>query len=134
MGEPLEPPQDDLDARHVLHGYTREDLSSMLRPLAQTGHDPVSSMGDDAPIAPLAGRARPFSTYLRQRFAQVTNPAIDHLRERLVMSVETLLGPRLDALGDDGPAPRVTSAPRVPPLPVRPRVAFSPSARRDVHG
>ena len=83
----------------------------MLRPLAQTGHDPVSSMGDDASIAPLAGRARPFSTYLRQRFAQVTNPAIDHLRERLVMSVATLLGPRVDVLGDDGPPPRLTVLP-----------------------
>ena len=83
----------------------------MLRPLAQTGHDPVSSMGDDAAIAPLAGRARPFSTYLRQRFAQVTNPAIDHLRERLVMSVATLLGPRIDVLGVDGPPPRLTVLP-----------------------
>ncbi len=107
-GEPAEPPGVDLDARHVLHGYTREDLNGMLRPLAQTGHDPVSSMGDDAPIPPIAGRARPLSTYLRQRFAQVTNPAIDHLRERLVMSVATLLGPRVDALGDDGPPPQVT--------------------------
>ncbi len=54
----------------------------MLRPIAQTGHDPVYSMGDDAPIAPLAGRARPLASYFRQRFAQVTNPAIDHYRER----------------------------------------------------
>ena len=110
-GEPVEPPADPLDARHVLHGYTREDLNAMLRPLAQTGHDPVSSMGDDASIAPLAGRGRPFSSYLRQRFAQVTNPAIDHLRERLVMSVATLLGPRVDVLGDDGPPPRLTVLP-----------------------
>ncbi len=110
-GEPVEPPEDGLDARHVLHGYTREELNTMLRPLAQTGHDPVSSMGDDASIAPLAGRARPFSTYLRQRFAQVTNPAIDHLRERLVMSVATLLGPRVDVLGADGPPPRLTVLP-----------------------
>ena len=79
--------------RHVLHGYTREELNGMLRPLAQTGHDPVYSMGDDSAIAPLAGRGRPLATYLRQRFAQVTNPAIDHLRERLVVSVSTLLGP-----------------------------------------
>ena len=110
-GEPVEPRDQSLDARHVLHGYTREELNTMLRPLAQTGHDPVSSMGDDASIAPLAGRARPFSTYLRQRFAQVTNPAIDHLRERLVMSVATLLGPRVDALGVDGPPPRLTVLP-----------------------
>ena len=110
-GAPVEAPDDTLDARHVLHGYTREELNTMLRPLAQTGHDPVSSMGDDASIAPLAGRARPFSTYLRQRFAQVTNPAIDHLRERLVMSVATLLGPRVDVLGVDGPPPRLTVLP-----------------------
>ncbi|HEX4745671.1 MAG TPA: glutamate synthase large subunit, partial [Gaiellaceae bacterium] len=110
-GEPVEPPSDSLDAHHVLHGYTREELNGMLRPLAQTGHDPVSSMGDDAPIAPLAGRARPFSTYLRQRFAQVTNPAIDHLRERLVMSVATLVGPRVDTLAHDGPPPRLTVLP-----------------------
>jgi glutamate synthase (ferredoxin) len=104
VGEPVEPTQ-SLDARHVLHGYTREELNAMLRPLAQTGHDPVYSMGDDSAIAPLAGRGRPLSTYLRQRFAQVTNPAIDHLRERLVMSVATLLGPQLPAQDADGPLP-----------------------------
>ena len=88
-------------SRHVLHGYTREELTLMLRPIAQTGQDPVYSMGDDAPIAPLAGRARPLASYFRQRFAQVTNPAIDHYRERTVMSVATLVGPRapLDAEG-----------------------------------
>ncbi len=95
IGEPVRPADAPLDARHVLHGYTREELNGMLRPLAQSGHDPVSSMGDDTAIPPLAGRARPFSSYLRQRFAQVTNPALDHLRERLVMSVSTLLGPRV---------------------------------------
>ena len=68
-------------------------------------------MGDDAAIAPLAGRARPFSAYLRQRFAQVANPAIDHLRERLVMSVATLIGPRVDMLAADGPLPRLTALP-----------------------
>ncbi len=94
-------PPGDLVQRQALHGYTREELSLMLRPIAQSGHDPVYSMGDDAPIAPLAGRARPLASYFRQRFAQVTNPAIDHLRERTVMSVATLVGPRapLDAEG-----------------------------------
>jgi glutamate synthase domain-containing protein 2/glutamate synthase domain-containing protein 1/glutamate synthase domain-containing protein 3 len=111
IGEPEEPPEDGLDSRHVLHGFTREELGAMLRPLAQTGHDPVSSMGDDSPMAPLAGRARPLATYLRQRFAQVTNPAIDHLRERLVMSVTTLLGPRVAALDAEGPLPRLTVLP-----------------------
>ena len=101
QGEPLEAPTADLAGRHALHGYTREELSLMLRPIAQTGQDPVYSMGDDAPIAPLAGRARPLASYFRQRFAQVTNPAIDHYRERAVMSVATLVGARapLDAEG-----------------------------------
>src|SRR5262249_41197074 len=94
VGTPVEPPDAALDAPRVPRGYTREELNAMLRPRAQSGHDPVSSMGDDTAIAPLAGRDRPLTTYLRQRFAQVTNPAIDHLRERLVMSVSTFLGPR----------------------------------------
>ncbi len=111
IGDPEEAPEDGLDSRHVLHGYTREELNAMLRPLAQTGHDPVYSMGDDSPIAPLAGRARPLATYLRQRFAQVTNPAIDHLRERLVMSVATLLGPRAATLDTEGPLRRLTVLP-----------------------
>ena len=82
----------------------------MLRPIAQTGRDPVYSMGDDAPIAPLAGRSRPLASYFRQRFAQVTNPAIDHLRERGVMSVATLLGPRTQ-LDHEGPTPLLTVLP-----------------------
>ncbi|HXF98335.1 MAG TPA: glutamate synthase large subunit, partial [Gaiellaceae bacterium] len=110
-GEPVAPPAEPLDARHVLHGYTREELNAMLRPLARTGHDPVSSMGDDTALPPLAGRARPLFTYLRQRFAQVTNPAIDHLRERLVMSVTTFLGPRAPALESEGPLPQVAVLP-----------------------
>ncbi len=110
-GMPVTPPDGSLDARHVLHGYTREDLNGMLRPLAQSGHDPVSSMGDDSAISPLAGRDRPLTTYLRQRFAQVTNPAIDHLRERLVMSVSTLLGPRSPSLVASGPLPTVSVLP-----------------------
>jgi glutamate synthase (ferredoxin) len=110
VGEPLPAPTVGLTSRHVLHGYTREELSVMLRPIAQSGQDPVYSMGDDAPIPPLAGRSRPFASFLRQRFAQVTNPAIDHYRERTVMSVATLLGRRapLDA---EGPVPRLLVLP-----------------------
>src|SRR4029077_16239980 len=100
----------DLAVRQALHGYTREELNVMLRPIAQTGHDPVYSMGDDAPLAPLAGRAPPLASYFRQRFAQVTNPAIDHLRERAVMSVATLLGPRAP-LDHEGPVPALTVLP-----------------------
>jgi glutamate synthase domain-containing protein 2/glutamate synthase domain-containing protein 1/glutamate synthase domain-containing protein 3 len=109
-GAPVAAPEGDLSVRHALHGYTREELSLMLRPIAQSGRDPVYSMGDDAPLAPLAGRARPLASYFRQRFAQVTNPAIDHERERTVMSVATLVGPRppLDA---DGPLEPLVALP-----------------------
>jgi len=110
IGTPAGAPQGDLTARQALHGYTREELNVMLRPIAQTGHDPVYSMGDDAPIAPLAGRARPLASYFRQRFAQVTNPAIDHLRERAVMSVATLLGPR-SPLDHEGPVEQLVVLP-----------------------
>jgi glutamate synthase (ferredoxin) len=110
QGAPAPVPAGDLAARHALHGYTREELSLMLRPIAQSGRDPVYSMGDDAPIAPLAGRARPLASYFRQRFAQVTNPAIDHERERAVMTLATLVGPRapLDA---DGPVRPLVALP-----------------------
>ena len=109
-GEPGVAPEGDLGPRHVLHGYTREELNLMLRPIAQTGRDPVYSMGDDAPIAPLAGRARPLASYFRQRFAQVTNPAIDHYRERTVMSVATLVGPRSQP-ESEGPLPELIVLP-----------------------
>ena len=87
--------------RQILHGYTREDLSMMLRPAAAHGKEPTFSMGDDAPIAALSRHGRSIFNHLRQRFAQVTNPAMDHLRERSVMSLAVLLGPRSPLLVDD---------------------------------
>jgi len=84
----------DLTVRQVAAGYTREDLTLVLRPMASGGREPVSSMGDDTALPPLAGRVRPLASYFRQRFAQVTNPAIDHLRERHATSLRTLLGRR----------------------------------------
>jgi glutamate synthase (ferredoxin) len=106
-GEPVPPPEEDLTARQVLAGYTREELSVILRPIGTSAHDPVSSMGDDTALPPLAGRARPLAGYFRQGFAQVTNPAIDHLRERLVMSLRTLLGARAPLLSDGPEAARL---------------------------
>jgi glutamate synthase (ferredoxin) len=99
-GTPVEPPTDDLTARHIATGYTKEDLNLLLRAAGAHGHEPTSSMGDDTAVPPLAGRARPVTSYLRQRFAQVTNPAIDHLRERSVMSLRTLIGARAPLLGE----------------------------------
>jgi len=99
-GTPVEPTGGSLTERQVAAGFTREDISLLLRPAAATGHEPTSSMGDDTALPPLAGRARPVTSYLRQRFAQVTNPPIDHLRERSVMSLRTLLGARAPLLGE----------------------------------
>jgi len=106
-GVPVDPPTESLTARQVAAGFTREDLSLLLRPSAATGHEPTSSMGDDTALPPLAGRARPVTSYLRQRFAQVTNPPIDHLRERSVMSLRTLLGRRAPLLGEHPRAARL---------------------------
>jgi glutamate synthase domain-containing protein 2/glutamate synthase domain-containing protein 1/glutamate synthase domain-containing protein 3 len=83
-----------LERRQAIFGYSREELAMVLRYMANEAKEPTYSMGDDSPLPHLAGRPRPIHHYLRQRFAQVTNPPIDHLRERLVMSLRTLLGPR----------------------------------------
>jgi glutamate synthase (ferredoxin) len=95
-GDALQETPDEvtLSRWQVSHGYTIEELRMMVKPMAGDAKEPVFSMGDDTPLPHIAGRARPVHHFLRQRFAQVTNPAIDHLRERLVMSVRTLLGPR----------------------------------------
>jgi glutamate synthase (ferredoxin) len=95
----LEAPE-DLVARQAVHGLTKEDLAMVLKPMASEAHEPTFSMGDDSPLPNLAPRARPPAHYLRQRFAQVTNPPIDPLRERLVMSLRTILGPRAPLLSE----------------------------------
>jgi len=74
-------------------GYTLEDVAHILRAMAEEGKDPVFSMGDDTPPAVLSRQPRLLYSYFRQRFAQVTNPPIDPLRERLVMSLASHLGP-----------------------------------------
>ena len=102
-GDPMPVPAEDLTARQLAAAWTREDLTLLLRASAVDAHEPVSSMGDDTALPPLAGRPRPLFSYLRQRFAQVTNPAIDHLRERSLMSLQTLLGPRHPLLEERAP-------------------------------
>ena len=106
-GEPLEQPPDDLTTRQAAHGYTKEELAMVLKPMATEGYEPTFSMGDDSPLPPLAGRPRPLHHYLKQRFAQVTNPPIDSLRERLVMSLRMLLGPRAPLLTEQPDAARL---------------------------
>ena len=79
-------------------GYTEEDIELLIKPLAGEKKEPVGSMGDDTPLAALSHRPRPIYHYFRQMFAQVTNPAIDPLRESLVMSLSLYLGPRHSVL------------------------------------
>jgi glutamate synthase (ferredoxin) len=83
-------------------GYTNEDLKIVLRPMGAEGLDAVWSMGDDTPVAPFARAPRSLYVFFRQRFAQVTNPPIDPLRESLVMSLRTWLGPQPDLLQLEG--------------------------------
>ena len=86
-------------------GYTREDVKMILQPMAVEGKDAVWSMGDDTPLAFLARSPRPVYAYFRQRFAQVTNPAIDPLREAIVVSLHTRLGPWPHMLDKNAPLP-----------------------------
>ncbi|MBE7549865.1 MAG: glutamate synthase subunit alpha [Anaerolineales bacterium] len=73
-------------------GYTHEELIVIVRPMADEGKEPTGSMGDDTPLAVMSPRARPLFHYFKQRFAQVTNPPIDPLRETFVMSLTIRLG------------------------------------------
>ncbi|TMD76794.1 MAG: hypothetical protein E6I77_08730 [Chloroflexi bacterium] len=97
----LEPPS-DLGRLHRIHGWGFEDVKMVVEVMAETGLEPVYSMGDDIPIAPLGRTPRRLYGYLRQRFAQVTNPAIDPLREKAIMSLRTLLGARSRTLEPEG--------------------------------
>jgi glutamate synthase (ferredoxin) len=89
-------------------GYTREDVKMVLQPMAADGKDGVWSMGDDTPLAFLARSPRPVYAFFRQRFAQVTNPAIDPLREAVVVSLHTRLGPWSHLLDKGAPLPGVS--------------------------
>jgi glutamate synthase domain-containing protein 2/glutamate synthase domain-containing protein 1/glutamate synthase domain-containing protein 3 len=81
-------------------GYTREEIQLVLEPMSVEGREPLGSMGDDTPLAVFSGKPRLLFSYLKQRFAQVTNPPIDPLRESVVMSLDTFLGPEGDLLSD----------------------------------
>jgi glutamate synthase (NADPH/NADH) large chain len=87
--------------RQQAFGYTQEDVNKFLEPMAQLGDDPIGSMGTDTPIAVLSSRSRLLYDYFKQNFAQVTNPPIDPIREELVMSLVSMIGPRPNLLGMD---------------------------------
>ena len=98
---PISPETGKLRLRHLLFGYTREDLQMILTPMASTGHEPVGSMGSDTPLAVLSEKPHLLYSYFKQVFAQVTNPPIDPIREELVMSLMTFMGNPPNVLRDD---------------------------------
>lgn len=99
--------RDNLTLQQRAFGYTLEDVQRILEPMGVQAKEPVGSMGDDAPLSVLSEKPRLLYTYFRQLFAQVTNPPIDSLREKLVMSLTVLLGPRGRLLEEDASSARV---------------------------
>ncbi|TVP52043.1 MAG: glutamate synthase large subunit, partial [Halomonadaceae bacterium] len=83
---------DELKVQQKMYMVSFEERDQVLRPLAENGQEAVGSMGDDTPMAVLSSRVRHVADFFRQKFAQVTNPAIDPLRESIVMSLETCIG------------------------------------------
>ncbi|MBM3561835.1 MAG: glutamate synthase large subunit [Alphaproteobacteria bacterium] len=90
--------------RQQAFGYTQEDLDLLLFPMAVTGQEAVGSMGTDTPVSPLSDKEKLLYTYFKQNFAQVTNPPIDPIREELVMSLVSFIGPRPNILDHEGSA------------------------------
>ncbi|ALW85414.1 glutamate synthase subunit alpha [Hymenobacter sedentarius] len=86
---------------HQVFGYTREDIDTIISPMALDGKEPIGSMGVDVPLAVLSDQPQHLSSYFKQFFAQVTNPPIDPIRERLVMSLATFLGNNGNILDED---------------------------------
>ena len=82
-------------------GYTLEDLDMLIAPMARDGQEPVGSMGTDTPVAVLSNQPKLLFSYFKQLFAQVTNPPIDPIREEVVMSLVTFIGPKPNLLGID---------------------------------
>jgi glutamate synthase domain-containing protein 2/glutamate synthase domain-containing protein 3 len=106
-----------MGALQRLHGWGSEDVKIVVAAMAETGAEAVYSMGDDIPIAALGRTPRRVYGYLRQRFAQVTNPAIDPLREKAVMSLRVLLGARRGTLEPEGGADRELRRSHHPAIP-----------------
>jgi glutamate synthase domain-containing protein 2/glutamate synthase domain-containing protein 1/glutamate synthase domain-containing protein 3 len=99
--EKREPARERLLDRQQAFAYTQEDLKFQLVPMAQAGEEPVGSMGNDAALAVLSRKNKTLYHYFKQLFAQVTNPAIDPIREELVTSLVSFIGPRPNLLGID---------------------------------
>ncbi len=89
-------PRETLRQYEKMFGVSYEEREQVLRVLADIGQEATGSMGDDTPLPVMSGQVRSLYDYFRQQFAQVTNPAIDSLREKVVMSLETCFGPELN--------------------------------------
>jgi len=101
------PPSDvSLLDRQQAFGYTQEDLKLLMTPMATTGQEGIGSMGTDTPISALSDKSKLLYTYFKQNFAQVTNPPIDSIREELVMSLVSFIGPRPNVLDQSGAGKR----------------------------
>ncbi len=96
--ELVRPSHESVTRRQILFGYSEEDLRVLVAPMAGTGAEPLGSMGTDTPMAGLSQRPRLFYDYFTQLFAQVTNPALDSIREELVTSMTGTLGPERNLL------------------------------------
>ena len=83
-------------------GYTQESIKFLMTPMAETGQEAIGSMGTDTPISALSSKSKLLHTYFKQNFAQVTNPPIDSIREELVMSLVSFIGPRPNILDLEG--------------------------------
>jgi hypothetical protein len=94
------PPQSKVDLldRQQAFGFTQEDIKFLMAPMATNGEEAVGSMGNDSPLAVLSDRSKPLYSYFKQLFAQVTNPPIDPIREAIVMSLVSFIGPRPNLL------------------------------------
>src|ERR1700694_3225868 len=90
--------------RQQAFGYTQEDIGILMTPMASTGEEANGSVGNDTPISAPAGKPKPPFTHFKQNFAQVTNPPIDPIREELVMSLVSIIGPRPNLLDLQGVA------------------------------
>ena len=87
---------ENLINRQMAFGYSREDLHMLISPMAITGHQPQGSMGDDAPLAVLSDKPQSLFSYFKQAFAQVSNPPLDAIREKLVTQFAVPAGRRLN--------------------------------------
>ncbi|MDY6964044.1 MAG: glutamate synthase central domain-containing protein, partial [Pseudomonadota bacterium] len=90
--------------RQQAFGYTSEDTRILMSPMATTGQEAIGSMGTDTPISAMSMKSKLLYTYFKQNFAQVTNPPIDPIREELVMSLVSFIGPRPNILDHEGAA------------------------------